>query len=267
MRAKTKEKQNKPFYKKWWFWIIIGLILCGNIAVLIWVQNTDLKANLLTLISGWVSFIATLLIGVIAFRQSKDYKEENDRAIEKQYSFEKFKILAEDCRNYITELRHHFDEFRREFYYKIAISYFNEIIRLKNPQFTNIEEINLQRKLSEFYELFKERCAFLSEFLKRNILNSALQEKVLQDLESYKKSLFINDFINFESQNSATVNMINNQAFSAWNNLINYMEKHFVCLEQELYNLICKQSNDVNIIMNYYKKYDKEQDNGQVENG
>ena len=37
--------------------------------------------------------------------------------------------------------------------------------------------------------------------------------------------------------------------------------------KQELYNLICKQSNDVNIIMSYYKKYDKEQDNGQVENG
>lgn len=266
MKDKTKEKISKPFYKKWWFWLIIGLILCGNIGVL-WLNCAELKSNILTLISGWISFIATLLIGVIAFRQSKEYKAENDRAIEKQYNFEKFKILAEDCRNYITELRNHFDKFRQEFYYQIAISCFNEIIRLKNPQFTNIEEINLQRKLKEFYELLKERCAFLAEFINRNVLKSGIQEQVLTDIEAYKNSLFINKNIDFSNINIITVQEISLQAFSAWNNLINDMGKHIVCLEQDLYNLVCKQSNDVSIIMSYYKKYDKEQDNGQIENG
>ena len=78
------EKASKPFYTKWWLWTIIAIVLFCNIAVLLWVQNNDLKSNLLTLISGWVSFIATLLIGVIAFMQSKEYKEENDKFIKEQ---------------------------------------------------------------------------------------------------------------------------------------------------------------------------------------
>lgn len=110
MKAKTKEKQNKPFYAKWWFWIIIGLILFGNIAVLIWFNCKELKSDLLTLISGWVSFVATLIIGVIAFRQSKEYKEENDKFIEEQKDL----MWRQSQINVFTNERDAFSKFSEE---------------------------------------------------------------------------------------------------------------------------------------------------------
>ena len=78
-----KPKKERPFYKVWWYYLIIGTLLSGNIAVLILADET-VKTNWLTLISGWVSFIATITIGVIAYNQSKDYKQQNDLFLQEQ---------------------------------------------------------------------------------------------------------------------------------------------------------------------------------------
>ena len=72
----------KPIYKCWWFWVaIVGFI--GNITCSI-IFMGESGANIFTAISGWVSGIATAIIGAIAFAQNKNYKEENDRFIEYQ---------------------------------------------------------------------------------------------------------------------------------------------------------------------------------------
>ena len=71
-------RKEKPFYKVWWYYLIIGVLLFGNIAVLVWMDDA-VKPYWLTLISGWVSFIATITIGVIAYNQSERYKNENTR--------------------------------------------------------------------------------------------------------------------------------------------------------------------------------------------
>ena len=62
----------KKFYKSWLFWIVlVGTIslLIGNILVLCFVPG-DIKNAWLTLISGWVSGVATLIVGIIAYIQS-----------------------------------------------------------------------------------------------------------------------------------------------------------------------------------------------------
>ena len=80
-QKKESQKENKClFYKKWWFWIIISSILCCvNIAYAIWGCKTTNKSDILTAISGWISGVATLGVGLIAYRQNKVYKEENDK--------------------------------------------------------------------------------------------------------------------------------------------------------------------------------------------
>lgn len=70
--------KNKPFYKLWWFWLIVIGILAGNVLVLIFVPD-NYKSDWLTLISGWISGIATFIVGMIAYLQSKQYKVEDDR--------------------------------------------------------------------------------------------------------------------------------------------------------------------------------------------
>lgn len=71
--------------KKNGLWIVfIFIALAGCIINIIYSYNIDNHTNFFTAISGWVSFLATFLIGVIAALQSKQYKEENDKYLEEQ---------------------------------------------------------------------------------------------------------------------------------------------------------------------------------------
>ena len=77
--SKKFSMNKKPFYKCWWFWLLaIGvlLFLAGNILVLIYVNCYE-KNSWLTLISGWVSGVATLIVGLIAYNQSKQHIDVN----------------------------------------------------------------------------------------------------------------------------------------------------------------------------------------------
>ncbi len=70
----------KPFYKTLWFWLAIGSILLfiANIICAIIFRGTC-GANIFTAISGWVSGIATIVLGLIAVWQNRKYKEANDK--------------------------------------------------------------------------------------------------------------------------------------------------------------------------------------------
>lgn len=71
----------KPFYKSWWFWLsIVALLLCVGNILLAHLYKTE-SANIFTAVSGWVSGIATIVLGVVAVVQNRKYKEENDRII------------------------------------------------------------------------------------------------------------------------------------------------------------------------------------------
>ncbi len=68
---------NKEFYKRLWFWLIVVgvLIFIANIIILYNV-NGVMQSAWLTLISGWISGIATLFVGIIAYCQNKSFSYE-----------------------------------------------------------------------------------------------------------------------------------------------------------------------------------------------
>ena len=69
-------KKKTELYKQWWFWlIIIGLFVTNVICA---IKSNNSNANLFTAISGWVSAIATVVLGCIAVWQNKRYKELSD---------------------------------------------------------------------------------------------------------------------------------------------------------------------------------------------
>lgn len=81
--------KNKWYKNKWfWLWgaicIIILGALGGNIAILLCLKKAAQEQSAwLTLFGGWLGFLATLIVGLIAYCQSKKYKEE----AEQQYRF------------------------------------------------------------------------------------------------------------------------------------------------------------------------------------
>lgn len=78
----------KNWIKKWWKTIALILlaiaVFIGNICVLHFVDESNSQSAWLTLISGWVSGIATIILGIIAVVQNMKYKKENDISLEKQ---------------------------------------------------------------------------------------------------------------------------------------------------------------------------------------
>lgn len=84
--------KKKPFYKGWWFWfIILAILLCvGNILLAHF--KKDVGSNIFTAVSGWVSGVATIILGVIAVVQNRKYKVENDRYLKEQRQINDYNI-------------------------------------------------------------------------------------------------------------------------------------------------------------------------------
>ena len=75
----------KSSNKNTWIWLIaVGSLLCITNIILSCVFRGTEGTNIFTAVSGWVSGIATIILGVIAVVQNKQYKEENDRFLLKQ---------------------------------------------------------------------------------------------------------------------------------------------------------------------------------------
>ena len=263
MKAKTKEKQNKPFYKKWWFWLIVGLILCGNVAVLIWVQSTDLKANLLTVISGWISGIATFIIGFIAYKQNEKYQLENKR-----------QNLLSDITNFASDFQ------------SAYVNYINvdKIIDLCFKQ-KNLFLASTEEKIKLEYEINNDSIFLLKQFryfesvlMKANycadqIITLHKAIKVMEESDIFSAQKKENDnYINIEDDTSTKITCVLNWMHEvdklANQIILEYHELQLKILKNAeikgLYNSTIKEGI---LIVNYFKKVSKENNDGQVENG
>ncbi len=103
--------------------IIVGISLfLANVAFLIWWGEPTIdKASMLTFVSGWISGIATLVVGIIAFRQNKEsilYSIKNDKLndinIEKKEIICTYNNLAQ-CSRYIQSVKTLFENTNNNF--------------------------------------------------------------------------------------------------------------------------------------------------------
>lgn len=85
IRDKVNRTKNKNSNTIWIIMIVVGVILCViNIVFSCLFRGAD-GANIFTAISGWISGVSTLIVGLITYRQSKKYKndaEEKERFVD-----------------------------------------------------------------------------------------------------------------------------------------------------------------------------------------
>lgn len=92
---RMKIKRLVCWIKSHWVFLLILFaiaLLIGNICVLLFVDSENVRSEWLTLFSGWVSGIATLLVGIVAYWQSRKF----DRISRKQN-------MVNQITNYISE--------------------------------------------------------------------------------------------------------------------------------------------------------------------
>lgn len=74
--------KKKPIYRKIWFWAILIVPLAVNISFSC--LYSDEYSNIFTAVSGWVSGIATAVLGVIAVLQNERYEKDNKEYLKEQ---------------------------------------------------------------------------------------------------------------------------------------------------------------------------------------
>lgn len=259
MKDKTKEKTSKPFYKKWCFWlIIIGMIFCAtNFIYAIYGCDSN-KSNVLTVISGWISGIATFIIGVIAYQQNEKYQLENKR-----------QNLLSDITNFASDFQ------------SAYVKYINvdKIIDLCFKQ-KNLFWASSDEKIKLEYEINNDSIFLLKQFrffesilMKANycadqVITVHKAIKLMEECDIfYTKNEENNNYvINIEEETSSKTDFVLNwmkEVDRLANQII--LEYHEVQLKifnnveiKELYESTIKEGV---LIVNYFKKVSKENNN------
>lgn len=259
--AKMEEKQReekqgnkKHFYQKWWFWISISSALCCvNIAYAIWGCDTANKSDILTAISGWISGVATLAVGIIAYRQSEKYKKENDYALEEQYNFEVAKLLIENRTYFISEIKDKLNLFVKKYDCNLLKFKLSEIQSLRNPTFTSIEQNHLEREVEYFLNDIQAKGTQICKFLQNDVVQSSQKQKLEAALQ-----ILINEYSKSQKIN---LQMVNAYILPKHNNLLEAISEYLIFLEEDLENILIKDIRDVPFIKQHYSKLkNKEQE-------
>ena len=247
-----KEKIECPFYDKWYFWLMLVFVLCGNIAVLIFINCPDLKSNILTVISGWISGVATFFIGVIAYKQSERYQLES----------KKHNLLT-DITNFISDF---------QFAY---VNYLNvdKIIDLCYKQKNSVlashdENIKLEYEINDnCIFLLKQFRYFESILMKANYcadriiaLHKVIKEMEESDIFSTKEeNKYVNIAENTSIKTSYVLNWMKETDKMANQIILDYHEMQLQIMKnadiRELYNSTVEQGI---VIINYFKKVSEE---------
>ena len=173
---KKKNKIKKPFYCEWWFWLIIVLLFSITWLTL-FISDSDLRTSIIGICGIWGSTIATIFIGIIASKQSRDYD---------------FKLRKE---NLITEIRREERQFLEDFglafneekYFEVLFANLSKEDSFEDVQKCGFLMININEKIRRFRK-GTELYNYCSISIKKFIEGLTEFEKFLKkDLFVYKK--------------------------------------------------------------------------------
>ena len=172
---------------------VIGtcLLVANVFFPLIWVENKA-TAIIVSVLSGWISGIATLLVGIIAASQTKKYKQENDVFIEKQYALEKSKSLIQSRLLFVDNLK----RMRDAFVEKANPSHF--ATRLMSVDWNLSTNENRTFFLGVFAEClftFKSNYRNLEYALKMDYCENQSKNNAIEALKEYQQ-VFLETFSN-----------------------------------------------------------------------
>jgi hypothetical protein len=264
---KITQKKGKYFYSCWWFWIIILVLIIANFLLLL--SKDNMLGNILTIISGWISGIATIFIGIIATRQNKRYKLDTDeynrkqeQLIKNQYNFEVFKDIVSRRSKMISNIKDELDIFCNKFNYMNISALLAEIyaINLENPQ-AKISETpqikqlyNYQSEITLPYTKVKQMINNDWLYTKRNYdLIEILDKYYIQYVEMLRNI----DYTNIQK----TIESINKTMGELALKLMQKKLEYTAFLDVDLNMVLLQRGQDLDFIRKHYS-YTKENNNG-----
>ena len=231
------------------FAIGIVLIVANILLPLIWIDEKA-TAIIVSVVSGWISGIATLLIGVIALFQTKKYNEANDLFLNKQYKLEKCKSIIQSRLMFVDNLKKAWNAFRE--------SANSASIRVKlksiidSNQFSP-KNVTKDQIASEIRLPLRADCSALSTVVKCDYRKSDEREKAIDKLNEYRElfnSIFSKDSLNGDLTLVSLA--CNTKLVYAYTDLVHVFDEYVQRCDIDINEAITKRCDDYDRLSSEY---------------
>ena len=228
-------------------WLIVSIavsliVLLFNVLYAVFGPEYN-KSNILTLISGWISGIATALVGVIAFVQNKRYKADSDDSLEKQYQFEMAKLILNSRTSFVKEAVSQLASFIEKYDVRELIGKQKEISILNNPSVKTVKQSELEFEIEYYFETVKHRCSQLCEMAEGDKVTSKEKDIVIQALKKFSEGCKI-----YETNNP---NVAYKYILPVYDELVLHVRSYSHFLENDM-DLSIKRIREYSYIVEHY---------------
>ena len=253
----------KKFIKKHWAFILISISILVCILNLVFASIFyNAAPNVFTAISGWVSGIATIVLGCIAFWQNRQYKKDSDELMAKQYDYEVFRHIVDKREKFIEDIKSRLYQFCDRFNIRKITLLLAEMQVLYNE---NPNRPFNEAKQAVYILQFSEELSLDYVDLKQMIIDDWCKGPYTDDLIKTIDKYYIElqtDLRNLDySSISNTIKSFNEKYSGLFLDVLEQKNKYISWLDVDLNNILTTKSGDLNFIKEHYS-YVKEQNNG-----
>lgn len=306
MSENKEKKEKKPFKVKSFLLIALMLVFAIGAVVIAYYNihyaklSNGENANFYTAVSGWVSGVATIVLGAIAIFQNKKYEKDNEHYINEQKKLQR-KIADENERQNelnlrnldYNELKEYRDDIAKDISAilgaGISIDYANtliDIIESKREKIINVVIIKkyTQKQIRAIFDAitkilisqynFKEKYDLLDDLIELMVTLNDSSEEFIKNIEDEDEfyTLVLKYFKIFDGiENKMNTNWVN--YLLSMNNSLKYLynqeNKNSDCRSyiNKITEVDEKSKERLNNINEKLKKEKLETENGQDENG
>ena len=170
-RRKMEKKRGK--IKKWLF-VLGGILLLAINLLYARFSRADAIAKYLTVWSGWVSGIATIIIGVIAFSQSN-----------KQFRLDLSQCIIERREKTIQYINEEIKRFEQILDCTILLKNVKEICPMINPNLITIRQNQLESEIDNYIQSVCDECSRLTITLGFDENESDSKKELIESIKDY----------------------------------------------------------------------------------
>lgn len=224
--------------------------------------NTEFP-NIFTAISGWISGIATIVLGVIAFWQNKRYKVDSEELIKKQYDYEVFRNIVDKREKFIDTVKSRLYQFCDRFNYTKITCWLAElqILYNENPN-RSIKEVGQVLNITQFQEELSLDYVDLKQLIKDDWYEGPYNEELLNVFDKYftelKTDLYDIDYSNIPE----TIKRFNQKYSEIFLELLKEKNKYISSLDVDINMVLTKKSGDLDFIKKHYCYIKENNNNG-----
>lgn len=216
---------------------IIGifLLVANLICPFIWFDAT-ITPVVTSIISGWVSGLATLFVGIFAALQAKKYKEANDAFIEKQYKLEKSTSLIHARLLFVDNLKRVVNSFGTS---ANPAHFASNLLAISWNVNNSNRKTDFYGVVAESMDSFKTGYRSLEAVLKLDYFNTIEKDNVITALREYE-----NDFVEALSNENLKKHMESPKAM--FNYLVEELNKKFLSVMKTIDEYVLSCDVDIN---------------------